>query len=74
MTAYVLGTYMNGIPVYFSGLNSDNVPHFSDDVTEAEFGMLHEVKKAKETFERLAPQYGPYEIVQVNFEDDEDVD
>ena len=65
--AYALRAYVNRIPVYFTGLKGDGTPHFSSEPEEAEFGTLEEVEALKCVFEEKGAQFGPYEILEVEF-------
>lgn len=71
MIVYALGAYLNEIPVYFSGLNG-STPQFTDDASEAEFGNESDILQLKDLFEEKGPQFGPYEVVKVVIEDEED--
>lgn len=72
MITYALGSHINGIPVYFTGLKGDGTPHFSSEPEEAAFGTLKEVEALKCVFEEKGAQFGPYEIVEVEFEEEEE--
>lgn len=67
MARYALGAYVNRIPVYFTGLKGDGTPHFSSEPEEAVFGMLEEVEALKCVFEEKGAQFGPFEIIEVEF-------
>lgn len=72
MAIYALGAYVNRIPVYFTGLKEDRRPRFSSEPEEAAFGTLEEVEALKCVFEEKGAQFGPYEIVEVEFVEDEE--
>lgn len=67
MDRYALGTYVNRIPVYFTGVKGDGTPHFSSEPEKSAFGTLEEVEALKCFFEEKGKQFGPYEIVEVEF-------
>lgn len=71
MIVYALGAYLNEVPVYFSGIKG-TTPQFTSEAAEAEFGNEKDVIQLKELFEEKAPQFGPYEIIEVNLIDDEE--
>lgn len=70
MITYALGSYLNRIPVYITGLKEDGTPYFSSEPEEATFVMLEEVKMMKEFFDEIAPHFGPFEIVEVTIEEE----
>ncbi|MFS0954383.1 hypothetical protein ACFC37_06710 [Enterococcus durans] len=53
MIVYALGAYLNGVPVYFSGIN-ESTPQFTSEVEEAEFGNESDVLRLKQLFEKKA--------------------
>lgn len=72
MARYALGAYVNRIPVYFTGLKEGGTPHFSSEPEEAAFGTLEEVEALKCVFEEKGAQFGPFEIIEVEFVEDEE--
>lgn len=72
MIVYALGAYINDIPVYFTGLKEDGMPHFSSEAEESAFGNLKEIEALKCVFEEKGAQFGPFEIVEVEFVEDEE--
>lgn len=72
MITYALGTYINRIPVYFTGMTDRVTPHFSSEPEEAAFGNLVEIEELKALFVEKAPQFGPYEIVEIHLVDDDE--
>lgn len=73
MIVYTLGAYLNEMPVYFSGMKPDGTLCFSDDIEDTEFGNRKDIEKLKRLLEEEGSQFGPYEIIQVEFTDDDDV-
>ena len=72
MITYALGSYINGIPVYFTGLKGDGTPHFSSEPEEAAFGTLEEIARLKALFSEKASHFGTFEIVEVTIEEEEE--
>ena len=73
MITYTLGSHINGIPVYLTGLKEDGTPHFSSKPEEAAFGMLGEIEQLKALFDEKASHFGIFEIVEVTIKENEKI-